>query len=397
MPDLFTKPVEEITYEDLETFAHTEPIEGERLDWKEELTPRTAETIAAMANTEGGLILVGAAEREVAGQRTKQLAWPPRRGVTVGVRDALASICQSAYRPPDYLPRSKLVPIKAREGEHVLVIRIDQRSAPRWVWHRERGFLVRTADQNRPATPERIAQLLSEAQVNSEADDIATTWGMISPPTDGVEQMLIAVMQYPHGATVFGQHQKDALVEAVQSWPGYRGPLQIRPGYRDIAMVRNMRAAGDASHRLEIWFHAAGVARVCHVGRFGAIPWRWVVGEIMLTMNCLRGKESTDVYPNVREGTLRLALTNWPVEGVALDDPLQATCLSTQTLCGLTVTHDFQVDPEMTPWDVARSFMDRVLADSGHWEYERSLDLLGAQASEWLAEYARAGQLRGQS
>ncbi|MFH1694420.1 MAG: ATP-binding protein [Patescibacteria group bacterium] len=59
---LYAKKIEEITFDDVVTFCDEQHRENMHLDYKRELNANIAKTIAAMANTLGGLIIVGVDE-----------------------------------------------------------------------------------------------------------------------------------------------------------------------------------------------------------------------------------------------------------------------------------------------------------------------------------------------
>jgi predicted HTH transcriptional regulator len=59
---LFSKPIDQITYQDIETFCGKAMTEGVSLDYKENIPKELERTISAFANTYGGLILIGIEE-----------------------------------------------------------------------------------------------------------------------------------------------------------------------------------------------------------------------------------------------------------------------------------------------------------------------------------------------
>ncbi len=388
MADLFSKPVEEITYNDLEEFAHTRPIEGERLDWKVDLTSsRITETICAMINTEGGLILVGVAEEKQGGEWTKGIAWPPKPGVKAASQDALMSMCRTSYRPLDYLPRHHLVPIPQMNNKFVLVIRVDQWSAPRYLWHLEKGFLTRIGDQNRPATPELVASLLNP-RAEQERDSLYQHWGMMTSGIDGIEQHLVALMRYPRGAPTFGTAAKMALRKAVETNLGGPHQLNMVPKHASVSFESSL---GQEDGKLTAWFSPLGVARVGVSKRWSPkVSWRWIVGETMLILGCLQSDEIRSVYPNVQEGTLRLGLMNWPEEGIDTEGLRLPQPSGHESLKGHTVQEDFVLDPTTSSWNKVRAFFEHVLADARCLNYETNLDGFERGLGSWLGEYRRA-------
>ena len=59
---LYTKPIDEINWDDVAAFCEQRIPEGSYLDYKEDFPRSLEKTIAAMANTIGGVILIGVAE-----------------------------------------------------------------------------------------------------------------------------------------------------------------------------------------------------------------------------------------------------------------------------------------------------------------------------------------------
>ncbi len=389
MADLFTKPVQEITYDDLQEFARTRPIEGERLDWKMDLSStRITETICAMVNTEGGLILVGVGEEQRQGERTKGIAWPPTGGVKAGSQDALMSMCRTSYRP-DYLPRHHLVPIPNAKNKYILVVRIDQWSAPQYLWHLEKGFLTRTGDQNRPAPPELVAALLNP-RVEQGQNSLYTDWGMMTSGIDGIVQGLVAVMRYPRGAPAFGTAEKMALRKAVENNFGGSHHLGMIPKYASVAFEISF---GPVDEKLTAWFSPLGVARIAITKRWSPrVSWRWIVGEAMMLLGCLQSDEIRSVYPNVQEGALKLGLINWPEEGIDTEGLRLVQPTGHELLKGHTVTEEFMIDPTTSWWGMVRKFFEHVLADARYLDYETILDGFEQGMNVWMAEYQRAAR-----
>lgn len=62
MRSLFTTPVDDLSFKDIKDFCAQGVPEGERVEYKEQFNEKIGQTIAAMANTDGGVILVGVGE-----------------------------------------------------------------------------------------------------------------------------------------------------------------------------------------------------------------------------------------------------------------------------------------------------------------------------------------------
>lgn len=61
---LYTKAINEITWSDIEDFCNQRITEGLHLDYKRDFPNNLEKTISAMANTFGGIILIGVKEDE---------------------------------------------------------------------------------------------------------------------------------------------------------------------------------------------------------------------------------------------------------------------------------------------------------------------------------------------
>ena len=59
---IYTKPIFDISWDDVNTFCHQRLPEGAYLDYKEDFPTQLEKTISAMGNTFGGLILIGVEE-----------------------------------------------------------------------------------------------------------------------------------------------------------------------------------------------------------------------------------------------------------------------------------------------------------------------------------------------
>jgi predicted HTH transcriptional regulator len=154
----------------------TEPL---TVDFKEKATPRIAECVASMANSHGGLILVGITDtdRKVVGVRTETMAH-------------VADMLCTRLDPADYLPEMFEVPVDDDQlGRHILVIRIRPGLAPRPVMvQRTIGSggdkastfwtPVRIPGGTRQATRAELAALFAEQPVTAGQD---SGWNIQAP------------------------------------------------------------------------------------------------------------------------------------------------------------------------------------------------------------------------
>ncbi len=124
--DLYTAPAPEVTYELVRAFV----LDAEAADlFSESLTfevkekrdrNNVAEAVAALANTDGGIVLVGVKDRDATGEA--RIA-----GVPKAEHDALASSLHNVI--PEAMP--EIIPVAIPGGERlVLVLRVDADAVP---------------------------------------------------------------------------------------------------------------------------------------------------------------------------------------------------------------------------------------------------------------------------
>jgi len=155
---LFTIPIDEISIEDIRNFCSLNIQENAVVEYKENFADsvkdKVIKTIAAMANTDGGLILLGVRE----GKNCKE---PAIIGITgTNLKQTIFNKCHSDIQPP-YCPEVQEIPIDNEKV--ILFIRINRDYVPSLpVFHREHGFQVRRDSQTRPATLNEIKWLSNE-------------------------------------------------------------------------------------------------------------------------------------------------------------------------------------------------------------------------------------------
>jgi len=161
---LWQKPASEITFADIDAFCRTNQPEGARLDYKGIAFPRNLDkTIAAFANTLGGLIILGVE----ADTTSNQPIWPPTDGypAEAGLGERVVQIAQDSIYPPVRVAVSNVISNEHVSGTVLLVIRIhESREAPHAIDKNRRVYVYeRTNNRNEPyvlADVQRIEQLL---------------------------------------------------------------------------------------------------------------------------------------------------------------------------------------------------------------------------------------------
>jgi hypothetical protein len=120
---IFTKPLADITIDDITGFLSLKEPEGQRVEYKTEFPQKNeefAKSIAALANTEGGVMLIGV---EVDAQnRPIKLEGIPSSNQ---LHDRVVNICASRIRPR-ILPEIKVLDMPESKDHSVVFIRIPQ-------------------------------------------------------------------------------------------------------------------------------------------------------------------------------------------------------------------------------------------------------------------------------
>lgn len=123
---MFNIPIDAITIQDIEQFLQSGVREGVLLDFKAEFPKRLDKTIASMANTYGGMVLIGVEETASGGGVL------PIKGVVLvrGLREKVIQIGIDSIYPP-LIPEAKVVEFKsdpalAEPDRAVVVIRVHE-------------------------------------------------------------------------------------------------------------------------------------------------------------------------------------------------------------------------------------------------------------------------------
>ncbi|WP_159042504.1 helix-turn-helix domain-containing protein [Streptomyces sp. IGB124] len=152
---LFTAPAADLTIERIRTFAaRPDQVESLTLEFKREYSISLVKTIAAMANTYGGTILVGINDKVEPGVE---------RVVGVDAQatiDKIASTCSEKFDPP-WEPTFITVPFDDDSGRSVVVVRVDPNTAPRPLLM-DMKAPIRLSGQNSTADRERLLRLARE-------------------------------------------------------------------------------------------------------------------------------------------------------------------------------------------------------------------------------------------
>lgn len=247
---MFTGDLERKTYADVESFLAEKNPEGLRLEYKREVTNRIARTIAAMANSEGGLIIIGIEEEG----KTGKPKLPPV-GIELG-KDPITSVRSIAY-DNIHEPISDLdirtYPLP--DGENgVLVMRVHRSEHAPHAVGSSHTFLIRVGAQamkvgtlDVPMNLAQIEWLLKRRERNQQMIDEAMARYesrlLSEPPPDG--HYRFDIVAYPAVA-----HAEPLTVPHLRQLTGLRSQL----GYREIAVQVRAVSGGLVSREpVERW------------------------------------------------------------------------------------------------------------------------------------------------
>lgn len=118
---MFTGDLNDLSFDDILSFLAQDLPEGQRLDYKEAFPKNLEKTMAAMANTEGGLILIGVAEDP---ERPRHPRPQPIGIATNQAEESVVSKGMMAIREPLF-PEVTAVPFPDDPSRCVLVVRIQ--------------------------------------------------------------------------------------------------------------------------------------------------------------------------------------------------------------------------------------------------------------------------------
>jgi len=160
---LFNKDITKITFEDVVTFCEERIKESVNLDYKKDFPPNLEKTIAAFANTTGGLIIIGVEDQD---GRPKL----PVEGLpyTKGLSEKVTSIILDNIYPPVFPEIQVCEPCN---NKTFVIIRVPQSDAtPHYIAHKTEVY-IRTNDINHPealATADRIEWLINKRKKSEE-------------------------------------------------------------------------------------------------------------------------------------------------------------------------------------------------------------------------------------
>lgn len=280
---IFASPAADVTLDRVRDLVRQNLPESLTLEYKEDFTPRLVTSVAAMANSYGGVILVGVTDS-------------PAEDRLVGVQEPtvtqVVNACHEKLEPP-WEP--EIIPVPLKDDRLVLVIRVDPARAPRPLFIDNKAP-IRLQGRNATADRSRLAQLFADA-----ATSPASTGWRIKPP------------QLPQGAD--GSASVDFLLHS-----GLILPLGERAIYRPISdgSVNSLATALNDSQlatQLAGWAGRVGIQSLNQFRRYGfnrsrraRLVWQAVIeGPVPYPIESTAVVNLPDSYG--ASGTLEFALT----------------------------------------------------------------------------------------
>lgn len=221
MKNLWTATAAEIDADGLLAFLKLRQPEGLNLEYKERLDPRhdrPIESIAAMANTYGGVLLIGVAE-----ERGLPTTDPP--GVELGERDRLVNRCLGLLEPP-FAP--EVIPVALPQNDrYVLVVRVNWGAADRPLVFRGR-VPVRSEGRNVPADRYRMASLFAEQPGTAVVPNLAgggvwsprSTHSLLRSDERGlIVRLLVSGRLAPGASDYLFSETRSLFAEVIQDSP----------------------------------------------------------------------------------------------------------------------------------------------------------------------------------
>ncbi|WP_051742120.1 helix-turn-helix domain-containing protein [Kitasatospora sp. MBT66] len=238
-PLLYAAP-SAFTIERVRTLVQQVGPEAPTVEYKEKLGPTLARGVAALANTYGGLLLVGVSDqRKITGVKEKTI-------------EAVAEHCAAKIEPP-WTPEIIPVPLGDDSDLYVLVLRIVPGTYPRPLLVDGVAY-VRHQNTTHPADWHRLGQLFAEQAAASEE-----VWDLQAPqipqqPGGGTDEAVDFVLRSGISLPVAAAKWRPLSERAVTSL------ADVLDGSR-LAHVMAAMAPGPSNTTVTTGFRRAGLNR----------------------------------------------------------------------------------------------------------------------------------------
>jgi hypothetical protein len=214
---ILTQASDAITREMVLEFLQDQIPESINLEYKSKYTPKVLESIAAMANTNGGVILLGVGEKN-------GLPLQDPAGVPLSDVSTIINRCWTVLDPP-FAP--EIISVQIEEEGYVLLIRVDSERVDRPVLLDGR-VKIRLHGRNAIAGRREVAALFAEQAVDPRGRSFrgAGNYGsrnahpLLSPEDEGLGiRLVLSGRVTSAGPPVFGTSVHRGLEEALYDAP----------------------------------------------------------------------------------------------------------------------------------------------------------------------------------
>jgi hypothetical protein len=379
--NVWLDPLEDLRYEDVEEWIQRDASqETDQLDFKQDFSPSVTASIVGMGNHDGGFIIVGVAEQPEKDGPAKTAVWPPKMVSQHGWQDTLTNHCFADIRPT-YAPLATFVASPDDPDRGLIIIRVDSNSAPRPLWHKDKGVLWRLGDQNRPADLETLRRLFGREGVSSAG----------TPTPFDVYRQRVAranrngcwlgvVVAFPWACAGFDSTVKRRLIDAVyRRWPtpsGQRYTVDSASGTLALALPAQDASGATKAPHVEFQFDGRGI--VTFQSRTAKDPVRlaWVVQRMSQWLSFLVEDPAMQAAYVGRQGLrVQLSLSPWPSNGITPDGLFTATRVTMPRLKGHGVVRQYGplARSKMALVEAEGDFCRIVLDDAGYLDHEAGL------------------------
>ena len=165
---LWREPLADVTFDDIQAFCEQQTAEGLQLDYKEQIPNDLAKTVAAFANTRGGLLLLG-----IAADKTTNKPKVPIQGMdgAVGLSERITQICRDGIHPGIIPEISSPITVPDSENKVVLALRVDESSESPHSISNGTQVYVRTGDTSKPLSLANVTTIVSLLERKGPAVD----------------------------------------------------------------------------------------------------------------------------------------------------------------------------------------------------------------------------------
>jgi hypothetical protein len=224
---LFSKPLHEITFAEIDSFCRTWP-EGIRVEYKQVLrTDHIPKVISSFANTVGGIWIIGV-KTDKSGRAIFPIEGFPREP---GIEDRITQSCsQGLY--PSLLPDITIVDVSGSPNNVIVAVHVPESiEAPHAIENTTKVYIRRNSTTERIdlAEIDRVEYLLKRRREAELSRDVMLT--QLARHSRLRNKISVRIgPQYPHGPLLTG----DLLTQRVRSISDIRinsFPYPIREGY----------------------------------------------------------------------------------------------------------------------------------------------------------------------